>query len=67
MGEVCMDKPLTKYRDLLNVRDLMEIFEVSEQTIYKEIKKGKFGDPIRVGRSYKIPKVYVVRKFFYNR
>jgi len=62
-----MDKPLTKYRDLLNVRDLMEIFEVSEQTIYKEIKKGKFGDPIRVGRSYKIPKVYVVRKFFYNR
>ena len=38
---------LDGYKDLLNVKDLSEIFEVSRQTIYKEIKEGKFGTPIR--------------------
>lgn len=38
---------LIKYKDLLSVNDLMEIFNVSKATIYKEIKCDKFGTPIR--------------------
>jgi len=55
---------LEKYRDLLTVEDLTEIFGASKQTIYKEIKQGKFGKPIRIGRAYKVPKMYVLNKFF---
>jgi len=42
----------------------MDIFGVSKQTIYHEIHDGAFGSPIRVGRAYKIPKMYVYNKFF---
>jgi predicted DNA-binding transcriptional regulator AlpA len=55
---------LEKYRDLLSVHDLMEIFGVSKQTIYKEIKQGKFGTPICIGRAFKIPRMFVWNKFF---
>jgi len=53
---------LSKYKDLLSVQDLMEIFNVSHVTIYKEIKQGKFGTPIRIGRCFKIPKIYIYKK-----
>ena len=53
-------------KDLLSVQDLAELFEVSEETIYKEIKLGKFGSPIRIGRAYKIPKGFILDKFFVN-
>jgi len=55
---------LGDYRDLLSVKDLMEIFGVSKQTVRKEIKQGKFGTPIQIGRAYKIPKIYVVQRYF---
>jgi len=55
---------LAEYKDLLSVKDLSAIFEVSVQTIYKEIKNGKFGDPIRIGRTYKIPKIHILERFF---
>ena len=57
---------LTKYKDLLTVEDLMEIFNVGKTTIYKELKQGKFGSPIQIGRAYKIPKNYIVKNFFQN-
>jgi len=57
---------LAGYNDLLSIRDLSKIFSVSRNTIYKEIKAGKFGTPIQIGRAYKIPKIYVINKFFYN-
>jgi len=57
---------LLKYPDLLSIKDLTEIFNVSKQTIYKEIKQGKFGMPIQIGRAYKIPKTYVIEKYFYS-
>ena len=57
---------LNKYRDLLSVQDLTKIFEVSKATIYKEIKQGKFGNPICIGRSFKIPRIYIYNKFFAN-
>ena len=55
---------LLEYRDLLNVEDLSIIFGVSKQTIRRELKRGKFGNPIQVGRAYKIPKVYVLQRYF---
>ena len=57
---------LGKYRDLLTVLDLAEIFGVSKATIYKEIKQGKFGTPICIGRALKIPRKFVFEKFFAN-
>ena len=57
---------LIKYKDLLSIQDLVEIFGVSKATIYKEIKQGKFGVPIQVGRAFKIPKNYVLKKYFSN-
>ena len=42
---------LCGYKDLLSVENLSSIFEVSKNTIYKELKAGKFGEPIQVGRS----------------
>jgi len=57
---------LYEYKDLLSVQDLMEIFNVSHVTIYKEIKEGKFGTPIRIGRAFKIPKNYIIKNYFQN-
>ena len=57
---------LSDYKDLLNVQDLTEIFGVSKQTIYKELKDGKFGTPIFIGRTFKIPRLYILNKFFTN-
>jgi len=57
---------LTKYKDLLSVDDLTEIFNVSKATIYKEIKQGKFGTPIQIGRTFKIPKSHIIKEFFRN-
>jgi len=57
-------KILAGYKDLLSVKDLMEIFEVSKQTVYKELKNGKFGNPIVIGRSIKIPKNYIIQRYF---
>ncbi|MCL2198864.1 MAG: helix-turn-helix domain-containing protein [Defluviitaleaceae bacterium] len=57
---------LVGYNDLLSVKDLAQIFDVSKQTIYKEIKDEKFGIPIKIGRSYKIPKVRVLKLYFHT-
>jgi excisionase family DNA binding protein len=48
----------------LSAEDLSKILRVSKQTIYKEIRNGKFGKPIKFGREYRIPKIFVVEKFF---
>ena len=55
---------LEKYKDLLSVNDLMEIFSVSKATVYKEMKNGKFGKPIKIGRAYKVPKIYIWNNYF---
>ena len=54
---------IDKYPDLLSVQHLAEIFKVSKNTIYKEIKAGKFGTPIQIGRALKVPRMYVWNKF----
>jgi predicted DNA-binding transcriptional regulator YafY len=55
--------PLSDYRDLLSVSDLAAIFNVSKNTIYKEIQEGKFGKPIQIGRAFKVPKVFILQNF----
>jgi len=57
---------LENYKDLLSVKDLTEIFGVSKQTIYKNIKEGKFGTPIKIGLAFKIPRMYIWNNFFSN-
>ena len=57
---------LAGYKDLLSVKDLCRIFEISKQTVYREIQRGKFGDTIRIGRAHKVPKAYVVQRYFSN-
>ena len=57
-------EPLAGYRDLLSVDDLCDIFEVSRQTIYKELRRGKFGETVQVGKAYKFPKTRIIQKFF---
>lgn len=55
---------LKEYKDLLSCKDLAKIFDTTTNTIYKEIQRGKFGEPIKIGRAYKIPKSYILSKFF---
>jgi len=55
---------LSEYRDLLSVEDLSRIFDVSKNTIYKSIQEGEFGTPIRIGRAYKVPRIFIINKFF---
>jgi len=54
---------LDYYGDLLTVEDLSKFFGVSKQTVYKEIRDGKFGEPLRLGRSYRIPKIYISQRY----
>ena len=55
---------LDDFGDLLSTKDLAKLFGVSKQTIYKELKAGKFGVPIQIGRAFLIPKVYILTKYF---
>ena len=58
-------KPTTldHYGDLLSVTDLSNFLGISKQTVYKEIKDGKFGEPIKFGREFRVAKVYIVERF----
>jgi len=55
---------LSGYGDLLSTTELAQVFRVSKQTVYKELRDGKFGEPIKIGRAYLISKAYIIRKFF---
>ena len=55
---------LDDFGDLLSTKDLAKLFGVSKQTIYKELKAGKFGVPIQVGRVFLVPKIHVIQRFF---
>ena len=65
-GSAVKSIPLNDYGDLLSVKDLSELLGVSEQTVYKEIKNGKFGEPLKFGRAYRIPKIAIIQRYFLN-
>jgi len=54
---------LDQYGDLLTVKDLSEFLGVSKQTVYKEMKAGKFGPQIKFGRGFRIPKIYIAQRY----
>jgi len=54
---------LDHYGDLMTATDLASFLGVSKQTAYKEIREGKFGEPIKFGREYRIPKVYIIQRY----
>ena len=58
-----MELRLSQFGDLLTIKDLCEIFSISKQTVYKEIKSGKFGIPLKFGREYRIPKIYIIERY----
>lgn len=64
MNDKSICTPLTEYPDLLTVANLAVIFQCSKQSIWKSIKQGKFGNPILIGKSYRIPKVYLLKNYF---
>ena len=54
---------LENYGDLLSVSDLSEFLGISKQTVYGEIRAGKFGEPLKFGREYRIPKIYIAQRY----
>ena len=58
------NKSIEHYKDLLTARDISEIFGISLQAVYKEIHGGKFGKPLKFGREFRIPKVYIQQRYF---
>jgi excisionase family DNA binding protein len=55
---------LDHYGDFMTAADLSNFLGISKQTIYSEIRDGKFGKPIKFGREYRIPKIYIVQRYF---
>lgn len=48
------------YPDILNVNQVSEILNVSTKTVYRLLNEGAL-DSLKVGRAYKIPKLYVLQ------
>ena len=46
------------YPDILNANDVQEILSVGKDTIYRLLENGDIKS-IRIGRIYKIPKIYL--------
>lgn len=57
---------LENYGDLLDAKELAKILKISKATVYKEISSKKFGEPIKIGKMYRIPKLAVVDYFLKN-
>ena len=62
-NNVAMAKTLDNYGDLMTAGELSAFLGISKQTTYKEIKQGSFGVPLRFGREYRIPKVYITQRY----
>ncbi|HJC23254.1 MAG TPA: helix-turn-helix domain-containing protein [Candidatus Eisenbergiella merdavium] len=52
-------KIFADYPDVLTVEDLSKMLAVSTKTVYKLLKEKKIKS-ITIGRTYKIPKIYVM-------
>jgi len=48
------------YPDVLDVKQVSEILNVSTKTIYRLLKVGEI-DSLKIGREFRIPKVYLLR------
>ncbi len=50
---------LKDYPDVLNIEQLSEVLGISTRTGYRLLREGTINS-IRVGRTYRIPKVYLL-------
>lgn len=50
---------LESYPDVLNVKQLTELLQISVKTTYEIIKSGKI-QCLRVGREYRFPKPFIL-------
>ena len=48
------------YPDILSVQQVGELLNVSNKTVYRLLNDGTL-DSLKVGRAYKIPKLYVLQ------
>lgn len=53
-------KPLKEYPDVLEVKDLCSVLDISQKTAYGLLRKGVI-QHIRIGRVYKVPKKSVYK------
>ena len=62
--EVGNMQPLSEFSDLMTVADIAKLFRISKQTVYKELRNGRYGATIKMGRAYFIPKTQILSMFF---
>jgi len=55
---------LSEFNDLMTVSDIAKLFRISKQTVYKELRKGRFGATIKMGRAHYILKSQILSIFF---
>lgn len=48
------------YPDVLKPEDVMAIFDIGKNTIYKMLRTGELKS-IRIGKQYRIPKIYLLQ------
>ena len=48
------------YPDVLDVKQVGELLNISTKTVYRLLNEGTL-DSLKVGRAYKIPKLYVLQ------
>jgi excisionase family DNA binding protein len=51
---------LKNYPDVLDVPQLSEFLGVSKKTVYSLLKDGEIAS-VKVGRSYRVPKVFILK------
>ncbi len=56
---------LSDYSDVLSPKDLTKIIEVGKNTVYKLLKSNSIQN-IKIGKNYKIPKLFLIKYLFNN-
>ena len=54
------DTMLQNYPDILDVKQVSELLNVSSKTVYRLINEGKLAS-LKVGRAFKIPKIHLLQ------
>ena len=56
---VKMQKMFSKYPDVVSIKELTVMLNVSKNTAYELLKSGKLKS-IKIGKQYRIPKQFVI-------
>lgn len=58
-------KILETYPDVLSPKDLTKILDVGKNTVYKLLTSNSIQN-IKIGKNYKIPKLFLIKYLFNN-